>query len=94
MARVRVSRSISRTDLEAAAREEFLHSLAGGLVGLICLLVGAYLISAWLFGPITTLALPIPGNPNGLDVPAGLAGAVAVFLGATVIWITRATVAD
>ena len=94
MARLRVTRSISRTDLEAAAKDEFLHSLAGGLVGLLCLAVGAYLISAWLFGPISTIALPVPGSTEGLHLPAGIAGALAVFVGATVIWITRPTVTD
>ena len=94
MARVRVTRSISRSDLEAAAKEEFLHSLAGGLVGLICLGVGAYLIVAWFMGPVTTIAVPIPGAAEGLRLPAGAVGVLAAFVGVAVIWITRASVAD
>lgn len=94
MARLRVTHSISRSDLEAAAKEEFLHSIAGGLVGLICLGVGAYLIVAWFIGPITTITVPIPGAAEGLRLPAGAAGLLAAFLGVAVIWITRASVAD
>ncbi len=94
MARVRVTRSISRSDLEAAAKEEFLHSLAGGLVAPICLAVGAYLITASILGPAVSVRLPIPGSTAGLDLPAGLVGALTAFIGVTVIWITRASVAD
>ncbi|HEX2193566.1 MAG TPA: hypothetical protein VHK63_01170 [Candidatus Limnocylindria bacterium] len=94
MARVRVTRSISRSDLEAAAKEAFLHSLAGGLVGLICLGIGAYLIAAAILGPATNVQLPIPGSTARLDLPAGLVGALAAFIGIAVIWITRASVAD
>jgi hypothetical protein len=94
MARLRVSRSISRSDLEEAAKEEFLHSLAGGLVGLICLGIGAYLAVAGIFGPVATVQLPVPGSRAGLDLPAALVGALAAFVGIAVMWITRASVSD
>ena len=94
MARVRITRSISRTDLEEAAKEEFLHSLAGGLVGLICLAIGAYLIGSWLLGPVTTISVPIPGRTDALDLHAGIVGGFAAFVGAAVVWITRASVSD
>ena len=94
MARLRITSSISRSHLEAVAKQEFLHSLAGGLIGLICLGVGVYLIVAWFMGPVTTIAIPIPGATDVLRLPAGPAGIIAAFVGVAVLWISRASVAD
>jgi hypothetical protein len=94
MARRRVNRSISRTDLEAAAKVEYLQSLAGGLVGLMCLGTGAYLIAAMFLGASASVTLPIPGSNEGMDLPAGLVGGLVAFLGLAVMWITRPSVAQ
>jgi hypothetical protein len=86
--------SIPLSVVRGAATRDRTYNLWGLVVGVVVVLIGAYLILAGVTGGETIIRIPIPGQDDPAELHTSIPGVVFAAFGVIIIWITRPTVTE